>query len=971
MGYADPLYRSAVFHVSQRVPASGMSVHTVITDVKNKARVQTEAGSAGRRVPPRPPRDRPRALPNGRADGAAAGTIVLWASDSKRATNISAAPSVSRRILGRRIRDKGNMEDASSPETARRFVRSLNILLKTVRLYGTEHERTTTLLGVAWEDLRKALQSAGKTGLLLGVTGTQVLLDGAPLEKRPTDRSFALLLSSAGLSSIHFSPQVTADDFWRLVRGFATRAPQAGSHAADLRAALGGDKGPIRVNEVRFVAQDASLGGPGMAAELAARSLGADAKKLQPWLENPQRLLQLIAAAEGARSQPTGPSASAGEAAVAPPQGQEDDVLKVLQCLSQLGQTSQQPESARQIGAVEQHIQQLPVPGQAALTQALLSLESQSEPPRPDAPLLLQIAERVAIRFALEQYQRGDVRTNAVVELLDRLKREIGSLREVLKVHEEKMGRAGLEVESHSDILDRQFWAGVPERAKRKILLSPEAWAIPPRNIRQFVGELFTGGDVESARDILENYAQCVHTKEGEARRKAATGLTDLADLYSRVDVSMLKSTLHHLGEELGRETNADLQSLLDATFVRHSHEAAARRQYPAIQEALVAMETLERCQPGHARILWPRVRVGNPLPVFIEEALHAPRIPDDLVEVLRRMPQAAVDQMASRIPHFSRRDEWERLLELAHGVGPEAVVYLRKILQNRPAPEATSKVALLSRLEPSALEELLPSRLRDWDQIAHDQVVRQLASSLAPQRGRLLEKIFDLLSSNVWAEAVDEIGMCGDSASASRLRRIVENESSHPGEPYLQIKAIEALGRLRESSAESLLRPFAEAKRFWRWRYPRELRITALQALQKIDPEWAKHFLPRSGLNTAEMFLAPLDPEPDTPWLRQRRYLRMNLPYPLKGEVHSARGSYRIAIEQLSLGGGVARSQCHIKPGVVVGLEFPSGLHRIHTDVLVREAHPQELTFELVRIGLEDRNRLRRPLAGLQARAN
>jgi hypothetical protein len=362
---------------------------------------------------------------------------------------------------------------------------------------------------------------------------------------------------------------------------------------------------------------------------------------------------------------------------------------------------------------------------------------------------------------------------------------------------------------------------------------------------------------------------------------------------------------------------------------------------------------------------------VGNPLPLFIEEALHAPRIPDDLVEVLRRMPQAAVDQMASRIPHFSRRDEWERLLELAQGVGPEAVIYLRKILQNRPAPEATSKVALLSRLEPSALEELLPSRLRDWDQIAHDQVVRQLASSLAPQRGRLLEKILDLLSSTVWAEAVDEIGMCGDCASAPRLMQIIENESLQPAQPYLQIKAIEALGRLRESSAGSLLRPFAEAKRFWRWRYPRELRITALQALQKIDPEWAKHFLPRSGLNTAEMFLAPLDPEPDNPWLRQRRYLRMNLPYPLKGEVHTAQGSYRIAVDQLSLGGGVARSQCHIKPGVAVGLELPSGMHRIHTDVLVREARPQELTFELVRIGLEDRNRLRRPLAGLQARAN
>ena len=36
MGYADPLYRSAALQVSQRALASGSSVHTVITDVKNK-----------------------------------------------------------------------------------------------------------------------------------------------------------------------------------------------------------------------------------------------------------------------------------------------------------------------------------------------------------------------------------------------------------------------------------------------------------------------------------------------------------------------------------------------------------------------------------------------------------------------------------------------------------------------------------------------------------------------------------------------------------------------------------------------------------------------------------------------------------------------------------------------------------------------------------------------------------------------
>ena len=153
-------------------------------------------------------------------------------------------------------------------------------------------------------------------------------------------------------------------------------------------------------------------------------------------------------------------------------------------------------------------------------------------------------------------------------------------------------------------------------------------------------------------------------------------------------------------------------------------------------------------------------------------------------------------------------------MLEIVEAVGPEAVVHLGKILQTRPAPEAASKVALLSRLGPKVLEELLPTRLREWDAMAHDVVVRQLANSLAPQRGKLLDKIYDLLDPAVLPEVVDELGMSGDRGTTPRLMRIVEKESSDPAEPYLQIKAIEALGRLREAKAETLLRPLAESKR-------------------------------------------------------------------------------------------------------------------------------------------------------------
>jgi len=874
------------------------------------------------------------------------------------------------------------MEEASNFIAARSFARSLNMLLKTVRLYGAEHERTTTLLSAAWEDLHQALKFAGEAGLLMGISGGQILLDGVPLEKRPTDRSFAQLLTSAGVASVNFSHRVTLDDFWRFVGAFASRSAKSGTLAAELMAVLGGDKGTIRVNEVRYVAHDGAIGDAALAAQLAARSLGADAVKLQSLFQDPQRLLQLIAAAEGARSQSAGAGSGSGTAtpsdassklgAPSLPErpAQEDDVYKVLRWLAQLGQTALEPESPSQSSVLEKDLHQLPAPGQAALAQALMSLNSQSEPARPDDPMLLQLAERVAVRFALERYERGDMKTNAVVELLDRLKKEIGSLRHILEAQEEKMGRAGLAVESHAEILDRQFWARLPERAKRKMLLSPEAWAVPPRNIRQFVEELLDHSDIASARTILDNYAQCIYTSDVEARRKASMGLTEMADLFSRANHSLLKSSLRHMGEALGREGNADLQTLLGASFVRFSHEAAARRQYSAVHEALQAMENLEQRQPGLARLLWPRVKVGNPLPEFIEEALHAPRIPEGLIEVLRRMPHATVDHVASRMPGCSRRDEWARLLEMVEGVGPAAVVHLRRILQTRPAPEAAPKVALLSRLGPRDLEELLPTRLRDWDPTAHDVVVRQLAKGMAPHRGKLLDTVYDLLDSAVLPEVVDELGMSGDQGTSPRLMRIVEKASSDPDEPYLHLKAIEALGRLRESKAETLLRPLVESKRFWGWTYPREVRITAMQSLKKIDPEWTQRFLPQCGLSGPELSLAPLDPDPDSPWVRQRRYARVDLPRPMNGVIRPDHSEHRVALQQLSLGGGAARSQCHVKPGTTVPLDIQSGLRHIRARVLVREARPQELTFEFVHIGHEDRGRLRRPLAALHDKA-
>src|ERR1700683_2899488 len=92
---------------------------------------------------------------------------------------------------------------------ARAFVRSLNILLKFARMYDFGHPRTAKQYETAWTELRTALGSDSDAGLLLAVSGDQLLLDGTPLESSAVEKSFARMLSSAGIASIHFFPKVT------------------------------------------------------------------------------------------------------------------------------------------------------------------------------------------------------------------------------------------------------------------------------------------------------------------------------------------------------------------------------------------------------------------------------------------------------------------------------------------------------------------------------------------------------------------------------------------------------------------------------------------------------------------------------------------------------------------------------------------------------------------------------------------
>jgi hypothetical protein len=949
----------------------------------------------------------------------------------------------------------------ADPKTtsARAFVRSLNILLKFARLYGYEHARTIEQLQIAWQELRAAIPMGTEPGLLLGATNSQLLLDGVPLEGAPAEKQFAQLLSAAGLASIQFFASVTEEEIGRFARAFPTGKAKPAELAQQLKAALTGAQG-IRINEICFVATDARLKEASIAAQIAAASLGGEQDEFRKWLNDPQKLLELIAAAEGSKGGgvegpgpggpvPAGVSGEAGGsgdgsgrggagtgigtgydtgtsglgggagagglgtgqgvtrvgsfwagrgngsvqvsdvvAGLAGPGGvagalgggrgpgrggsgtgsgepTEEEIYAILGALTSFGSVGTGQGGVAAASAFQQEMAELPGRAQDMLKQALASLAAQAPNAKPDESVIVQLAEHLAIRFALERFERGEVKVNAVRQMLDHMNQEIENLRKILGAHEDKMSEAGLLAESHREILDRQFWAAVPDSGKRAVLLSEEAWCIPPRNVQSYVGDLIEHGDIAEAVSILQNYASCAESNEADARKKTAVGLSEMAELYAKADPKLLGEALRHLGLRLSIEQDAELQGLVSAAFVRMSQEAATTHCFPAMQQALDLVAGVESQRPGIARSLRTKMGIEERVPEFVEEALRARHVAAGLTDVLKLLPQTTMEQLAARFNRCSLRDDSEHVANLAADLGEEAVQYLRSTVRGGPVAEAVEMAGLLSRLDPESVMVFLPGRIADFPRASQDRMVRQISASGAARRCHILLELLDHVDPTVMPLVIDEIGVTADREALGKLLTIADGDLPTGGGPYLRIKAIEALGRIQAPESASTLKRLVDAKKVFGWLQPQELRIAALQALEKLDPDWVREYLPKSGIDREDFTLAPLEIPVTSKFVRQRRHARVRLRRPVRAVSTNLKENFSLEIKTASLNGGIATISRHLAPGTQVQLKLSVGMRNLQATALMRDYRAQDMAFEIVDMNLDERAKYRRMLAG------
>jgi hypothetical protein len=635
----------------------------------------------------------------------------------------------------------------------------------------------------------------------------------------------------------------------------------------------------------------------------------------------------------------------------------------MLGLFAQLGKSRKDPEARMEVPTFQSRLSALPVRAQYTLQQALAGLAAQAPNEKPDKPMLLKLAEHVAIRFALDSYERGELRVNAVKQLLDRMNSEIEGLRKILASQEDMMASAGLQVQSYTELLDQEFWAQVPDENKKEVLTSDESWCVPPRNVRAYLEDMLRRGELKTVNEILMKYAACISLDNPEARRTTAIGLSDLAELYGSGDGSALMDAIRRLGNQLAIEREPELQTLVSAAFVRLSQEAAGKRCYPAMQQALASLDNVEAQRPGSTQSLRPRIGAEERMPEFVEEALRSGQIADGMLDILALMPKATLHYVTSRFGHCGFRDDCELLSEIVRGLGDDATQRLVETLQTAPASEAAETVGLLTLLAPEITSKILPVRLSQWPRTAHDRTVRQLSSAPPERRAGLLVALYDSLDVLIRPLAIDEMGMSGRPECIPKMLELAENETT-PG--FTRVKAIEALGRLRGTAAAPLLIRIMDARQLWRWQYPEELRLVSAQALMRIDANTGLDKLAPCGFDRKDLVLEPTDPDPNVSVIRQRRYARLKLGRNLMATTLNMRDNFRLSIPELNLGGGVGTGERHLAPGSLLSLKIAAGVRHIKAQAIVRGARPQAMAFEFVEMDLEDRGRLRKLLMEL-----
>ena len=818
-----------------------------------------------------------------------------------------------------------------------RFLRSLHVLLRAVRLYQRNHPRMTESLEAADRDLRTVLAQVPALSIKVERDGVIASTREAPRSTRALPdlrgelRALATELAGAGVASLILLRRTNLGELALFAHALDAASRGAGRVHS-------GHGSPDR-NWPEWLAEH----------QITGIQINASIQRRDETV-----LAILLAALPGA--QPPDPADLPAEdshnsISMTSTADQTRAALRFLAALTarleqaQQGSSQDAARSVRaELSAADPH------------TLALLSRAALQDPPLDGdtpGPYLARVADLLAVEFARAEYLAEGMGA--------------AELRSVLAGLEGRNGHDAAQ-EARTEARIERFWASLPARAIARVLAGPDAWCLPVPVLRGFLSPLVSAAERKraeasgnEARRALSNFALCLQSEKEAVRRAVAAGLVELSDLLPHLwPHPQLDGLGTSIVAALARESSPAAGALLATVAETLARVALERHCYAEFEQILCQLESVPANSSEPIQPLTRRLSDAQYWLPLVDAALANRPLDPALPRLLQRDPARLLDRLGLLLASPDGSNALPAMARLVRAANQAVLRALESDLCGSRRQRIAAAIKLLSAAAPERLAAGLPSALAGWDWGLQDLAVTALARHPQPGFRRQVAHMFldllDVAHMHVVPCMIDLIALAQVDSAAPRLIEMATGEMPEAQDVFIRIKAIEALGRLRANAAAPRLRELATKRSGLTYAYPAGLRTAAEEALEMLEgrPGTARLF---GATETAE--------KSSSQFSRPRRYQRVPLPSPLQASIEGPRGA-PARVRAVAMGGALLETGSRLAIGDSMRIEIHSGLGRIRSTAVVRNSNPEGYGIEFVHMEQEDHEKLRRRLVKL-----
>ncbi len=858
---------------------------------------------------------------------------VLPVEQQRRASRPKLAPQLQERVATVEAFPVPSHADPLLPELIR-SLRALHLLLRSARLYDSQHPRLLQSLDGAYESLRSIV--ANLNGLEIRVERSGLVapkISEAPLPDARGDL-YALTkdLQRAGVYNLVFAPKFHVGELDTLAQ--LAKAPLLKSGQPTKQQALAWWPAKLREHRVEGIAinTEAERKVDTVLASLIAALVAYGGHSPREALEAPIEIPVI------------------------------DDLEAPLRLLARLtppleaARNISPEEAARAIhGAMEEASRET--------VRLLLSSVTQYPPrdgERPQ-PYLLRLSESLMFEFLGPEFSAGTLTAPGVRPMFHRLAEVLvnagGYSGPHASAHLSSFASAWA-TDTHREKLIEKFWLELPPREKSAVLRGADVWCVPIVALKQNLGQLAaSGADAprREARTILLNYARRIDSTEGGVRRAVAAGLNELSSIIeslwpNQVPEDLSRGTL----KALEKETTPETAALLAAFLENLGRVAVTRGDYASFEFILDALEKAPHdVAHDHISALAHRLVAQDRWLLLVDASLANRALDPVLPRLLQRDPDRLLDRLTLLLTEPHAAEFLPAMARLVRTIGVPVLNLLETRLYEARRQRVSAAIKLLAAADADRLLRGFARALASWEWNLQDLAVSELARPANAASAQSAAFVFSAVLADahplVVPMMIDQIGLAQETSAVPQLMEIAAGEHDVLRDQFVRIKAIEALGRMCAQDAAELLRTLASRRDGLTYAEPAGLRAAAEDALASLEdrPASARAAFAAAG-NSNSSFVVP------------RRYTRVPLESPLRAQIEGTHAGLA-RVKTISLGGAYLESPKKLNVGDSIKLEVRSGLRKIHFTAVVRNIGVEGNGVEFVHMKDEDRDKLRK----------